>query len=200
MVCLAERKLRVDKPRQRRKGGGQGAEVDLPVYEAMQNDSRLGRRMLEILMHGVSTRNYRTVLPEMADTVGVAKSSVSREFIDASEEALKQLASRTFSGAQTRGDEDAALGIPGRGRLLDVDPAAPQRGRELPQPVSDRRAGLVIRHDRNRGFVRRQPGRIHHQHLQGEQHAPKGQRADTWVRVHGVLPSACKIRAVLSGY
>jgi transposase-like protein len=96
VVCLAERKLRVDKPRLRRKGGGQGAEVDLPAYEAMRNDSRLGRRMLEILMHGVSTRNYRTVLPEMAETVGVAKSSVSREFINASEEALKQLAERRF--------------------------------------------------------------------------------------------------------
>jgi transposase-like protein len=52
--------------------------------------------MLEILMHGVSTRNYRKVLPEMADTVGVAKSSVSREFIDASEEALRQLLERRF--------------------------------------------------------------------------------------------------------
>ena len=96
VVCLAERKLRVDKPRLRRKAGGPGAEVDLPAYEAMQNDSRLGRRMLEILMHGVSTRKYRKVLPEMAETVGVAKSSVSREFIDASEEALKQLAERRF--------------------------------------------------------------------------------------------------------
>jgi transposase-like protein len=96
VVCLAERKLRVDKPRLRRKGGGGGAEVDLPAYAAMQNDSRLGRRMLEILMRGVSTRHYRDVLPEMADTVGVAKSSVSREFIDASEEALKQLAQRRF--------------------------------------------------------------------------------------------------------
>ena len=96
VVSLAERKLRVDKPRLRRKGGGQGAEVDLPAYEAMQSDSRLGRRMLEILMHGVSTRSYRAVLPEMAATVGVTKSSVSREFIDASEEALKQLAERRF--------------------------------------------------------------------------------------------------------
>jgi transposase-like protein len=96
VVCLAERKLRVDKPRLRRKAGGHGAEVDLPAYEAMQNDSRLGRRMLEILMHGVSTRSYRTVLPEMADTVGVAKSSVSREFIDASAEALQKLAERRF--------------------------------------------------------------------------------------------------------
>ena len=71
VVCLSERKLRVQKPRLRRKGGGAGAEVEPPAYAAMQNDSRLGRRMLEILMHGVSTRNYRKVLPEMADTVGV---------------------------------------------------------------------------------------------------------------------------------
>jgi len=96
VVCLAERKLRVDKPRLRRKAGGQGAEVDLPAYAAMQSDSRLGKRMLEILMHGVSTRSYGKVLPEMAATVGVAKSSVSREFIDASEEALRQLAERRF--------------------------------------------------------------------------------------------------------
>jgi len=96
VVCLAERKLRIQRPRLRRKTGGQGAEADLPAYEAMQNDSRLGRRMLDILMRGVSTRSYRTVLPEMADTAGVAKSSVSRQFIDASEEALKQVAERRF--------------------------------------------------------------------------------------------------------
>jgi transposase-like protein len=96
VVCLAERKLRVSRPRLRRKGGGAGAEVEPPAYAAMQSDSRLGRRMLEILMHGVSTRNYRAVLPEMADTAGVAKSSVSREFVDASEEAMKQLAERRF--------------------------------------------------------------------------------------------------------
>lgn len=96
VVCLAERKLRVDRPRLRRKSGGRGAEVEPPAYAAMQNDSRLGRRMLDILMHGVSTRNYRAVLPEMADTVGVAKSSVSREFIDAGQEALQGLMERRF--------------------------------------------------------------------------------------------------------
>ena len=96
VVSLAERKLRVERPRLRRKGGGRGAEVEPPAYAAMQNDSRLGRRMLEILMRGVSTRNYCSVLPEMADTVGVAKSSVSREFIEASEVALEQLLERRF--------------------------------------------------------------------------------------------------------
>jgi transposase-like protein len=62
----------------------------------MRTHPRLGQRMLEILMHGVSTRNYRQVLPEMADTVGVAKSSVSREFIDASDETLQKLMERRF--------------------------------------------------------------------------------------------------------
>jgi putative transposase len=96
VVCLSERKVRVRRPRLRTKGPGQGAEVPIPAYEAMATSSRLGRRILEILMAGVSTRNYRKVLPEMAETVGVSKTAVSREFIDASVEALKALAARRF--------------------------------------------------------------------------------------------------------
>ena len=96
LVGLAERKLRVRKPRLRRKGRGQDAELEIPAYEAMRTNSRLGQRLLEILMHGVSTRHYRKVLPEMAETVGVSKSTVSREFVDASEKALKELAERRF--------------------------------------------------------------------------------------------------------
>ena len=96
LVGLAERKLRVRKPRLRRKGRGTGGELEIPAYQAMQTNSRLGQRILEILMHGVSTRNYRKVLPEMAETVGVSKSTVSREFVDASEKTLKELAERRF--------------------------------------------------------------------------------------------------------
>jgi len=70
--------------------------VPIPAYEAMQTHARLGRRMLEILMAGVSTRKYETVLPEMAETVGVSKSQVSREFIEASVEALRTLGERRF--------------------------------------------------------------------------------------------------------
>jgi hypothetical protein len=47
--------------------------------------------MLEILLRGVSTRQYDKVLPEMAETVGVSRSSVSREALAASEEQLRQL-------------------------------------------------------------------------------------------------------------
>jgi putative transposase len=95
-VCLSERKLRVRKPRLRRKGSGRGGEVEIPAYEAMQEDARLGQRMLDILMRGVSTRQYEAVLPAMAETVGVSKSSVSREFVEASADQIEALCERRF--------------------------------------------------------------------------------------------------------
>lgn len=91
-VCLKERKLGVTKPRLRAREGG---EVPIPAYEAMQ-DARLGRRMLDVLLRGISTRQYQNVLPEMAETCGVSKSNVSREAIEAGEEALKELLERRF--------------------------------------------------------------------------------------------------------
>jgi putative transposase len=93
-VCLRERKLRVQRPRLRQKEQGEGAEVAVPAYEAMRAEGKLGNRMLEILLRGVSTRQYAAVLPQMAETVGVSKSSVSREAIEASEEELRSLCER----------------------------------------------------------------------------------------------------------
>ena len=96
VVSLSERKLRLEKPRLRKKGSGSGKEVLIPAYEAMITNSRLGSRILEILMKGVSTRNYKPILPEMAETVGVSKSQISREFAAASEQQLKALSERRF--------------------------------------------------------------------------------------------------------
>jgi len=96
LVPLSDRKLRVSKPRLRRKGKGEGREVEVPVYEALQSNSRLGSRLLEILMRGVSTRNYKEVLPAMVESVGMSKSAVSREFQEASEQSLKELCERRF--------------------------------------------------------------------------------------------------------
>ena len=79
------------RPRRRRKGQGEDGEVPIPAYEAMRADQKLGSHMLEILRRGVATRPYRAVLPEMAETVGVSRASVSRE---ASEEELRRLGER----------------------------------------------------------------------------------------------------------
>jgi putative transposase len=98
-VALTERELNVDKPRLRRKNPkpGEPGEVEIPAYKAMRENGRLADRMLEILIAGVSTRRYEQVLPEMAETVGVSKSQVSRETIEAGERLLKDLAERDLS-------------------------------------------------------------------------------------------------------
>ena len=62
VVSLAERKVRISKPRLRRQGKNKSREVEIPAYAAMRTHSRIGGRMLDILMRGVSTRNYRAVL------------------------------------------------------------------------------------------------------------------------------------------
>jgi len=93
-VYLSERKVRVERPRLRRRDQGEGGEVEVPAYRAMRRPGAVADRMLEILMAGVSTRKYARVIPEMADTVGVSKSAVSREAIEASERVLKELMER----------------------------------------------------------------------------------------------------------
>ena len=72
-------------------------EVEIPAYTALQADQRLADRMLELVLRGVSTRKYETVLPALADQVGVSKSEVSRETIEAGTRVLKKLAERDLS-------------------------------------------------------------------------------------------------------
>jgi putative transposase len=95
-VMLSDRKLAVARPRLRQRGAGEHKEVEIPAYAALQNEPRLRARMLEILMCGVSTRNYRAVIPDMADTMGVSRSSVSRQMQEASAAELKELLERRF--------------------------------------------------------------------------------------------------------
>jgi putative transposase len=95
-IPLSDRKLRVARPRLRRKGKGGSLEIDVPAYKAMLEKSSLGRRVMDILLKGVSTRSYRDVIPQMAETVSVGKSNISREFIEQSEQTLRQLCERRF--------------------------------------------------------------------------------------------------------
>ena len=99
-VALQERQLRVDKPRLRKKRprADEPGEVEIPAYTALQADQPLADRMLEVVLQGVSTRKYETVLPALADQVGVSKSEVSRETIEAGTRVLKEMAERDLSG------------------------------------------------------------------------------------------------------
>jgi putative transposase len=92
-VQLADRKVQVKRPRLRHKTEG---EVPIPAYEALRKNEGLSQYMLGALMRGISTREYHEVLPQMAETVGISRSAVSRQAIEASIEQLKQLQERRW--------------------------------------------------------------------------------------------------------
>ena len=90
---LADRKVKLKRPRLRHKTEG---EVKIPAYEALRQDRGLGQHMLGALLRGISTREYREVLPQVAATVGVSKSAISRQAIEASAEQLRRLRERRW--------------------------------------------------------------------------------------------------------
>lgn len=97
-IQMAERKLRITRPRLRT-SGVEGQEVRLPAYERMRGNARMGQRVRDIVVKGVSMRKYEAVLPEVAGTVGVSKSAVSRRFIEASAAQLAALNERPLAEA-----------------------------------------------------------------------------------------------------
>jgi transposase-like protein len=92
-VALADRQLKVKRPRLRHKQEG---EVRVPAYQALQDNGATAERMMGALLRGVSTRQYEEVLPEMAATAGVSRSSISRQAIEGSVEQLRQLRERRW--------------------------------------------------------------------------------------------------------
>jgi transposase-like protein len=96
-VQLADRQVKVKRPRLRHKTEG---EVKIPAYEKLRKDRGLGQHMLGALLRGVSTREYREVLPQMAATVGVSRSAISRKAIDASVEQLQKLQERRWEDVE----------------------------------------------------------------------------------------------------
>jgi putative transposase len=92
-VALADRQLKVKRPRLRHKEAG---EVKVPAYQALQDNGATAERMMGALLRGVSTRQYEEVLPEMAATAGVSRSSISRQAIEGSVEQLRQLRERRW--------------------------------------------------------------------------------------------------------
>jgi transposase-like protein len=97
-IQLAERQLSLTRPRLRTAGPA-SKEVGVPAYERLRGDARMGARVRDIVVKGVSMRKYREVLPEVAGTVGVSKSAVSRRFIEASATQLAALNERPLANA-----------------------------------------------------------------------------------------------------
>ena len=106
-AIMAGQKVRLDKPRVRRKNGGEAA---LESYGLLQQPDALDEAALRRMVHGVSTRSYEAVVDTVCESYGVKKSCVSRNFVRASAAELKTICERRWDD-----ERFAAIFIDGTG-------------------------------------------------------------------------------------
>lgn len=94
-VTLGGQKVRVNKPRIRSTRPGQG-EAELEHYALLQSPDAMPEATLRRMVNGVSCRRYEQVVDLARAGFGVKKSSVSRGFVRASANEVRQLSERRF--------------------------------------------------------------------------------------------------------
>src|SRR5579883_2038238 len=93
-VVFAGQKVPVQRPRVRTR---EGQEVELESYSRLQHDGRRQRAVREGIVAGLTSRNYQRAVRSVLDGYGIQKSSVSREFVQASAAQLKKLCERNLA-------------------------------------------------------------------------------------------------------
>jgi putative transposase len=100
-VTLGGRRLAVHRPRVRASDGS--GELPVACYQAFSSTEVLGRRAMEAMLAGLSSRRYRVGLEPVGEQVAaqagsMSKSAVSRRFVQATQAALADLMSADLSG------------------------------------------------------------------------------------------------------
>jgi len=96
-VVFAGQKVAVDRPRVRTR---EGEEIELESYARLQHDGRRQRAVREGIVAGLTSRNYQRAVHSVLDGYGIEKSSVSREFVQASAAELKKLCEKNLAGLE----------------------------------------------------------------------------------------------------
>src|SRR6202163_3886570 len=90
-VVFAGQKIPLERPRVRTR---EGQEVELQSYGQLQEDGKLQRAVRDRMVAGLSTRNYLRAVESVVEGYGIEKSSVSRQFVEASSNQLRALCER----------------------------------------------------------------------------------------------------------
>ena len=115
---LGGRHVTVERPRVRRKGGG---EATLPMLAAFAATDTLPERVMEQILLGVSTRGYADSLEPVPDSVevkGTSKSAASRALIAKTKQKLAQFATCSLSGVEIVAMFIDAIEIAGKATIL----------------------------------------------------------------------------------
>jgi putative transposase len=94
-VSIGGKKLKVQVPRIRNEQTGRFQSLE--SYGELKNLDAADDQTLQGVLHGLSTRDYQGVIDYLEEGFGLSKTSVSRKFIRASEEKLKEFEARDLS-------------------------------------------------------------------------------------------------------
>lgn len=93
-VYLSDQKVPISVPRVRNIKTDQ--EVDLQAYKRFQNPRKLDEGLLLRVLKGISCANYQACAEAVPEAFGISSSSVSRRFIKATAEKLRQFQNRSL--------------------------------------------------------------------------------------------------------
>ena len=96
-VVFGGQKIPLERPRVRTR---EGQEVELENYRKLQHDGKMQRAVAERVVCGLSTRKYRRAVQATLQGYGIRKSSVSRHFVRATAEQLRELGERRLENLQ----------------------------------------------------------------------------------------------------
>ena len=96
-VYYAKQKVLLDRPRLRSRGN---KEIQLNTYKAFQNPMKMKQSVMKQMVLGISSRNYEEAIDSFVSGYGIKKSSISRHFIKATAEQMREFMERELSGLE----------------------------------------------------------------------------------------------------
>jgi transposase-like protein len=94
-VNIGGRKLKVEVPKV--VDNAEGSFKSLESYQELKTLDALDEQTMQGVLHGLSTRDYASVIDHLEEGFGLSKSSVSSKFIKASAECLQEFEGRDIS-------------------------------------------------------------------------------------------------------
>ncbi|MBI4684627.1 MAG: IS256 family transposase [Nitrospirae bacterium] len=93
----AKQKVLIDRPRLR---GKDNKEIQLSTYKAFQNPMKMKQSVMKQMVLGISSRNYEEAIDSFVSGYGIKKSSISRHFVKATAEQMREFMERELSGLE----------------------------------------------------------------------------------------------------
>jgi len=93
-VKMGNQKLSIDVPRIYDKEKDENASLE--IYQQIKELPEQKDEVVQSVLHGISMRDYKKVATQMVDSFGLSSSTISRQFIERSREAVEEFCNRRF--------------------------------------------------------------------------------------------------------